>query len=161
MSNDNGVRIKDMIRNYEDAGIIRRLCAYLLDVVFVIVPPLLIGYLFYSSNHIVMNVLKMMAIPIGFIFYQTLCVYKIGKTVGGLIMGIKVISVDKINVPLYKALIRGLFLGIASVPMRIISAGNIALAICFLSVFFPPDAEIRKKRQVFDILSGTCVIREP
>ncbi len=156
-----GKKIKDMIRNYEDAGIVRRFCAYLLDVFLIILPPLLIGYLFYSSNRMFMDVLKMVAVPIAFIVYQTLCVYKTGRTVGGLIMGIKVISVDRINVPFYKAIIRGLFLGIASVPVRIISAGNIALAICFLSVFFPPDAETGKRRHVFDIISGTWVIRQP
>lgn len=149
----------NLTREYDDAGITRRFCAFLLDVVGVILPPLLLAYLFYRSNQLLMDALRLIAVPLAFTIYQTLCVYKGGQTAGGKIMGIRVVGVKNIAVPFHKALIRGIIMGVASEPMKFGVAGDIGLAICFLSILFPPNPKIRKRQHAFDLLVGTCVIK--
>lgn len=147
---------KNIIREFEDAGIVRRFLAYLIDVITIIGFPLLIALL--TANELFIDIQRWISIPLLFIFYQTLCIYKVGQTIGGKIVGIRVVTINP-NKVLWKVLLRGTCIGIASIPIYIGIGHLITLGICFSFIFFPPDKKHGKRRHLFDLLCGTCVIK--
>lgn len=148
---------EESIRKYKDAGIVRRFLAYLIDTIAIGGFPLLIALL--TANELFIDIQRWITIPLVFIFYQTLCIYKVGQTVGGKILGIRVITINT-NKVLWKVLLRGACIGIASIPIYIGIGRLITLGICFSFIFFPPDKKYGKRRHLFDLLSGTCVVKD-
>lgn len=148
------------IKDFKDAGIFRRLIAFLVDVFLIVVIQLWLVSL--TSSKLLWEVQTAIVIPLIFMFYQTYLVYKVGQTIGGKIMGIQVVTVDSLKVPLRKAFFRGICIAVISSPVDVAIVLHILILLSIvISILLPPDPKIGKRRHVFDLLCGTCVIKAP
>lgn len=147
---------KELIQQYEDAGIIRRIAAFLIDLGFLIFLPLLI-YI-YSGNEFLLITCKF-SIVITFILYQSFLIWKVNRTVGMMVLRVKVVYLRSDKIPFPRALLRGFLLGIMTAPVNL---GTIHYVGVFLILLFPlffMDPALRKRRNGLDFLVGTCVIK--
>ena len=146
---------KELIKEYKDAPIIKRCIAYLLDIIMIVFCPyILIRLLYFNIDATIMWSI----IALAFICYQTCFTWKRGQTPAQRLFSIKTIGVKKIQIPFIFALLRGLAMGLAPIPMGGISVG---LLLGFLVGLIYVDPKINKRRTAWDLLARTCVIKAP
>lgn len=149
---------KIVIKELEDARIIRRIVAYFIDIIIVIVLPSVLGALYFPAGSLARDI-HPFVVTAAFIIYQAVCTYREGQTAGSKFMKIKIISVNRSNIPFSRALLRGFALTGAVSPIKIDVLFLIGFIIASSVVLFYVDPKSKKRRHAWDLLSSTCVIK--
>jgi len=150
----------DSIRKYKDAGITKRIAAYVLDAVMFIAIPLLFGKAVFSSDPAHFNLLfnfEKFVVTVAFFVYQVVCIWKNGQTAASRILKIKVMSLKGSRVTFFRALIRGFIMAWFVNPIYFDTTFRIGALIVFSIALLYIDPIVGKKRHGFDLLTGTCV----